>query len=41
MLCVGQYYRLNMEYQPEGRDLSNSLKVSDLTIALDSQNKLN
>ena len=30
MLCVGQYYRLNMEYLPEGPDVISSLKVSDL-----------
>ena len=29
-LTTGQYYRLNMEYLPECRDVINNLKVSDL-----------
>ena len=33
-VCIGQYYRLNMEYLPEGPNLINSLKVSDLVNGL-------
>jgi len=29
-VCVGQYYKLNMEYLPEGPDVTSRLKVSDL-----------